>query len=129
MHTTPMRSCARILAPAIALSACLLSTFAQTPPAAPNMDPTIAAIRNEGLNHSQVMETLDYLCNIIGPRLTGSPNAKRANEWTMQKMTQWGLTNAHLEAWGPFGRGWALKRFSAEVIEPQGIPLRAYPKA
>jgi hypothetical protein len=39
------------------------------------------------------------------------------------------LQDAHLEAWGPFGRGWALKRFSAQVIEPQGIPVIAYPKA
>jgi hypothetical protein len=44
-------------------------------------------------------------------------------------MTKWGLANAHLEAWGPFGRGWSLKRFSAEVIEPQGFPVIAYPKA
>jgi hypothetical protein len=34
-----------------------------------------------------------------------------------------------LEPWGPFGRGWTLKRFSAQVIEPQAIPLIAYPKA
>ena len=41
----------------------------------------------------------------------------------------WGLSDAHLEAWGPFGRGWTLKRFSAQVIEPQCIPLIAFPKA
>src|ERR1041385_6669898 len=89
----------------------------------------IARIRDEGLNHSQVMQTLSYLTDVIGPRLTGSPNLKRANEWTRDKMTSWGLTNAHLEAWGPFGRGWSLKRFSAQVIEPQTIPLIAAPKA
>jgi hypothetical protein len=44
-------------------------------------------------------------------------------------MTKWGLQNAHLEAWGPFGRGWTLKRFSAQVTEPTAIPLIAYPKA
>src|SRR6267142_1613497 len=89
----------------------------------------IARIRDEGLNHSQVMQTLSYLTDVIGPRLTGSPNLKRANEWTRDRMTSWGLTNAHLEAWGPFGRGWSLKRFSAQVIEPQAIPLIAAPKA
>jgi carboxypeptidase Q len=89
----------------------------------------IARIRDEGLNHSQVMQTLSYLSDVIGPRLTGSPNLKRANEWTRDKLTSWGLTNAHLEAWGPFGRGWSLKRFSAQVIEPQTIPLIAAPKA
>ena len=75
------------------------------------------------------MATLSYLTDVIGPRLTGSPNLKRANEWTCQTLNKWGLANAHLEAWGPFGRGWTLKRFSAQVIEPQCIPLIAFPKA
>ncbi len=89
----------------------------------------IARIRDEGLNRSQVMETLSYLTDVIGPRLTGSPNMKRANEWTRDKLESWGLANAHLEAWGPFGYGWTLQRFSAQVIEPQNIPLKAYPNA
>jgi Zn-dependent M28 family amino/carboxypeptidase len=89
----------------------------------------IARIREEGLEHSQAMETLSWLCDVIGPRLTGSPNLKRANQWTRDRMAGWGLTNAHLEAWGPFGRGWTLKRFSAQVIEPQTIPLLGCPAA
>src|SRR5437763_10713679 len=89
----------------------------------------ISRIRSEGLEHSQVMATLSYLTDVIGPRLTGSPNLKRANDWTRQKLAGWGLTNAQLEAWGPFGRGWSLKRFSAQVIEPQTIPLIGCPKA
>jgi len=89
----------------------------------------ISRIRQEGLEHSQVMDTLKYLTDVIGPRLTGSPNLNRANEWTREKLSGWGLTNAHLEAWGPFGRGWSLKRFSAQVIEPQTIPLIGFPKA
>ncbi|HEV3168646.1 MAG TPA: M20/M25/M40 family metallo-hydrolase [Isosphaeraceae bacterium] len=89
----------------------------------------IPRIKEEGLNHSQVMQTLSYMTDVIGPRLTGSPNLKRANEWTRDKLGEWGLKNAHLEAWGPFGRGWTLKRFSAQVVEPQCIPLIAYPKA
>src|SRR6266404_8578902 len=89
----------------------------------------IARIRDEGMNHSQVMETLSMLTEMIGPRLTGSPNLKRANEWTRDQLKCFGLTNAHLEAWGPFGRGWSLKRFSAQVVEPQTIPLIGYPNA
>ena len=98
----------------------------QTP--APS-DDVIARIKDEGMNHSQVMQTLSYLTDVIGPRLTASPTMKRANEWTRDKMTSWGLPNAHLEAWGPFGRGWSLERFSAQVVSPQDIPLIAYPKA
>src|SRR6201999_197279 len=94
----------------------------------PDLNDPVQRIRDEGLNRSQVMQTLDYLTNVIGPRLTGSPGMRRANEWTRDKLTAWGLENAHLEAWGPFGRGWVLKRFSAEAIEPQAFPLFAYPK-
>jgi len=97
-------------------------------PAAEPNDP-IARIKDEGMNHSQVMQTLSYLSDVIGPRLTASPAAKRANEWTRDRLASWGLQNAHLEPWGPFGRGWTLKHFSAQVVEPQDIPLIAYPKA
>jgi hypothetical protein len=99
----------------------------QTP--APNPNDPIARIKDEGMNRSQVMQILSYLSDVIGPRLTGSPNLKRANEWTRDRLTEWGLQNAHLEAWGPFGRGWTLKTFNAQVTEPQAIPLIAYPKA
>jgi len=96
---------------------------------AKNANDPIERIKEEGLNRSQVMQTLSYLSDVIGPRLTASPNLKRANEWTRDKMKEWGLENAHLESWGPFGRGWSLKSFSAEIIAPQAIPLIAYPKA
>lgn len=108
------------------------AAFGQQPgPQQPAPDPNdpIVRIKDEGLNRSQVMQTLSYLSDVIGPRLTASPNAKRANEWTRDRLTSWGLQNGHLEAWGPFGRGWALKRFSAQIIEPQDIPLIAFPKA
>jgi len=101
----------------------------QQPSPTPDPNDPIVRIKDEGMNRSQVMNTLSYLSDVIGPRLTGSPNMKRANEWTRDQMTKWGLENAHLEAWGPFGRGWELKDFSAEVISPQVIPLIAYPKA
>jgi hypothetical protein len=92
-------------------------------------DPIIARIRDEGMNRSKVMDTLSQLCDVIGPRLTGSPSCKRASDWTRQTLESWGLTNAHLEAWGPFGRGWAVKRFSLQVTEPYTIVLNGYPKA
>ena len=103
----------------------------QPGPRTPARDPNdpIERIKDEGLNRSQVMQTLSYLSDVIGPRLTASPGMKRANEWTRDQLTKFGLQNAHLESWGPFGRGWTLKRFSAQVSEPLNIPLIAYPKA
>src|SRR5262245_38881368 len=89
----------------------------------------IDRIKDEGLNRSELIKTLTYLTDVIGPRLTNSPNYRRASVWTRDQLASWGLTNAHLERFGPFGRGWELKRFSAQVIEPQDIPLIAYPSA
>src|SRR5437667_5282633 len=125
----------RQFAAALLLFALLVpyAAFGQQPqgPPQPAPDPNdpITRIRDEGLNRSQVMQTLSYLSDVIGPRLTASPNMKRACEWTRDTMTEWGLQNARLEAWGPFGRGWTLKRFSAQVTDPQDFPLIAYPKA
>jgi hypothetical protein len=95
----------------------------------PSPESILARIRDEGFNRSQVMPTLSYLTDVIGPRLTGSPQLQRANEWTRNKLSSWGLVNANVEPWGFFGRGWSLKRFSAQIIEPQAIPLIGYPKA
>lgn len=117
-----------------------ISAFAQQPTPSPAVaaptgtpakDPNdpIERIKDEGMNRSQVTQTLSYLSDVIGPRLTASPGMKRSNEWTRDQLMKWGLQNAHLEAWGPFGRGWTLKRFSAQISDPLTIPLIAYPKA
>jgi hypothetical protein len=76
-------------------------------PATENLDYTMyQLIRSEGLSHSHVMEFASGLADGIGPRLTGSPNLKRANEWTRDQFTAMGCSNAHLEDWGEFGMGW-----------------------
>jgi carboxypeptidase Q len=93
-----------------------------------NLD-VIAKIKAEGTERSQVMETLSFMTDVHGPRLTNSPNYKAASEWAKNKLTEWKLENAHLEAWGPFGRGWSLEGFSANIVKPNYIPLNAYPKA
>ncbi len=136
----PSRTASALLLASLAVPAALWfarSAGAQgQPPAqgqpragAPSASDPISRIRAEEMERSQVMETLSYLTDVIGPRLTASPGLKRANEWTRTRLEQWGLTNAKLEPWGTFGRGWTLERFSAQVVEPQAIPLIAYPKA
>lgn len=86
-------------------------------------------IRDAALNHSQITDILAFLSDVIGPRLTGSPNLKRAEEYALLRLREWGLANAHLEAWGPFGRGWTLTGFTANILSPEFSPLVAYPKA
>jgi len=63
-------------------------------------------IRDEAIGHSHIMEYASGLIDGIGPRLTVSTNAKRANEWTRDQLTAMGCSNAHLEDWGEFGMGW-----------------------
>ncbi len=121
----------RKTAGALLLFALLLPTasFAQTTNVYTAPKAEIDKIRDEGMNRSQVMQHLSYLTDVIGPRLTASPSLLRANEWTRDTMTKWGMKNAHLEQWGPFGRGWVLKGFTAQVTSPHAIPLIAFPKA
>jgi hypothetical protein len=89
----------------------------------------IFKIKEEGFQRSQVMQIASYLTDVYGPRLTGSPNIKDAGEWAKQKLTEWGLVNARLEPWGPFGRGWTNERFYAQVVAPRPFPLIGYPLA
>ncbi len=89
----------------------------------------MANIRAEGWDRSQVKDILWYLSDVYGPRLAGSPQYTAAANWAVGKMKEIGLQNAHLEQWGPFGKSWELKKFSATVIGRQVQPLISYPKA
>jgi carboxypeptidase Q len=89
----------------------------------------IGKIRYEGFHNSKIMEIATGLMEEIGPRLTGSPNMKRANEWTRQKLADFGLVNAKLEPWTPFGRGWANEYTNVRMLTPDIATLIAYPKA
>jgi carboxypeptidase Q len=75
-------------------------------------------IREEGLKHSHVMEYASALMDGIGPRLTGSPNLKHANDWTRDQFTAMGCANAHLEDWGEFGMGWQQLNTWARMSSP-----------
>ncbi len=96
----------------------------------PAMADSTARIRDEGMNRSQAMKTMRYLTDVIGPRLTNSPNQRRANKWTRDQLEAWGLENSVVEEWGEFGRGWDLRNFAASVMTAdEFIALRAFPKA
>ncbi len=88
-----------------------------------------AILRSHGLEQSQVMDHLSWLCDVYGPRLTGSPNLGRAQKWAMKTLESWGVENAHTESWGPFGRGWRLDHFNLSVVGDNPWPVIAYPKA
>ena len=83
-------------------------------------------IRDEGFTRSQIMETASWLTDVYGPRLTGSPNAKKAGDWAIQAMKSWGISNPHFEQWPNFGHGWQVEGFTAQVTAPQAYPVIAY---
>jgi carboxypeptidase Q len=93
-------------------------------PATENIDLTMySRIRDEGFKHSHVMEFGSALADGIGPRLTGSPNMTKANQWTCDTLTKIGLENAHLEDWGEFGMGWQQINTWARMVSPDPEPL------
>ena len=88
----------------------------------------VSRIREEGYRHSKVMEIESELTDRLGPRLSGSSNLKKANEWTRDALSGYGLQNAHLEGYD-FGRGWALDSVNVRMTSPTVAQLVALPKA
>ena len=75
------------------------------------------------------MDTLSWLADVYGPRLTGSPTLRQAGEWARDQLTRWGMANAALEPNGSTSRGWSIERFSIEMTEPQYMRITGYPRA
>ncbi|WP_421945229.1 M28 family metallopeptidase [Pedobacter sp.] len=114
----------RFTATALALGLCI-SVFAQDTP-----DPAIVQkIRKEGLDNSKVMDIAFNLTDVSGPRLSNSPGLKKAQEWAIKQLTDWGLKNAKLESWGTFGKGWQVDKYYAATTLPFYHAIIASPKA
>ena len=88
----------------------------------------IQRIRAEEREHSKVMDTLFYLSDVNGPRLTNTPNYFSAADWVVKQMKDLGLP-AKAEKWGPFGRSWRVDKYYAAMSEPQYMPLIGFPLA
>jgi hypothetical protein len=89
---------------------------------------TLAQIKTEAYQHSQVMENLFWMSEVYGPRVTNSKNHKLAAEWAMKQMKEWGLKNVHLEPWH-FGYGWQIKHFYAAMESPVYASFNGFPLA
>ncbi|WP_292071849.1 M20/M25/M40 family metallo-hydrolase [Brevundimonas sp. UBA7534] len=100
-----------------------------TPVAAQSVDRVaVNGIIDQGLNHSQVMQTAAWLTDRIGGRMTNSPQMRQAEAWTQQQFRDWGLSNVRAEGF-EFGRGWEVVRASARMTAPRALKLRAIPVA
>ena len=102
-----------------ALLVALAPLSAQQAPAERIDYDAIYKIKDEGFQRSKVMETLSWLTDVYGPRLTNSPGFRKAGEWAVKEMTSWGLANVKLEPF-PFGRGWSNDKFSMTATTPGG---------
>ena len=88
----------------------------------------VGRIKAEGLQRSRALALYRTLTDDIGARLTASPAHMQAARWARDRFAEWGLADAHLEAY-EFGRGWALEQISVEMTTPRYMPLIAYPDA
>jgi hypothetical protein len=89
----------------------------------------VSRIKTEAYDHSKVMDHLSWMSDVYGPRLTASPEFFQAADWAAARMREIGLSNVHLESWGPFGRAWSAQQWSVEMVEPRYASLNATPLA
>lgn len=86
-------------------------------------------IKDEGMNHSKVMQTAFYLTDVSGPRLSNSTGLKNAQNWAVKELKSYGLSNVKLEPWGKFGKGWDVEKNYAAITVPYYHAIIAIPKA
>ena len=107
----------RLTAAGLALALAGAPLAAQVPATIPVDTTGVGALMDQGMTKSQVMQNLQYLTDVIGPRLTGSPAARAANDWTLRKFQEYGLTG-QLEPWN-FGGTWARGPMSLRMVAPR----------
>ena len=90
---------------------------------------TVARIREEGLQHSQVMEFEGYIADVLGARLTNSRDMIRAQTWLMATMDSIGLSNVTAEPFMDYGVTWDNEFTSLHLLEPDYQPMVGYPVA
>ena len=115
--------------PGLCLSTLLLAGAAGIAQASGGVDPqVINRIADAALNHGEVVETVEYLSDQIGGRMTNSPAMRKAEQWTQQKFTGWGLKDVHAERFD-FGRGWWIEASHVRMVAPRPLELKAIPIA
>jgi carboxypeptidase Q len=110
----------RIPALAAGLAVALTLPFAASERIATDVN---LAIRAEGLQRSQIMQTLHVLTDVHGPRLTGSPSLEAAGQWAVGRMASWGLSNGRLEPWAWGRPGWTNEVAHGAIVSPMRAPL------
>jgi carboxypeptidase Q len=114
------------LAVGVSLALCLPPVAAAQERIDPDM---IARIREEGFQRSGIMDLVGYMSDVLGPRLTASPNMRRAQQWAKARLDSMGLANATIESFGKAGVSWANQYTSLHLLTPTYQPLIGIPYA
>lgn len=117
------------------LVVCMLAAL-PTAAQAPSLSDVYTQIRTEETNSSKIMWIIHEVADVYGPRVTGTPNLKAADDWAVRTMKSWGLSNVHLEPWTfqpPSAAkpvpGWANLELTAEAVAPFRQRLMVEPLA
>lgn len=89
----------------------------------------VAKIREEGLQRSGISNTLSYMTDVLGARLTNSRDMKHAQSWVIEEMKQMGLVNVVSEPFMEYGASWDNEYFSLHLLKPDYQPMVGYPIA
>jgi carboxypeptidase Q len=87
----------------------------------------IHKIKKQAFHHSKVMDYMHVLADKNGPRVSGSPGYLRAAKTAVKAYNEAGISNAKLEPWGTFGRGWSWTRIAVQMKKPVATTLTAFP--
>lgn len=88
----------------------------------------VEELMDEAFNNSHVEEDASWLVDVFGPRNSKSSGYVKAANWAKNRLTEYGLANAHLEPFD-FAVGWENKYTSVHMMAPQYMPIIAYPAA
>ena len=88
---------------------------------------TVSKIREEGFQRSEIANTLSYMTDVLGARLTNSEDMRRAQDWLIKEMKRIGLKNTKLEPFMDYGVSWDNEYFSLHLLEPDQQVMVGYP--
>jgi carboxypeptidase Q len=77
----------------------------------------VSQIVKEGTDNSQLEKLAHELIDGVGPRLVGTPQMLKANEWAVAKYKSWGIA-ARNEKWGEW-RGWERGVSHLDMVYPR----------
>ncbi len=86
-------------------------------PTFPTDDGVVKNIWKEVMDSTQLEMLAHELLDVIGPRLVGSPQMKKANDWAVSNYQKWGIeaTNEEYGKW----RGWERGITHIDLLQPR----------